>query len=113
MRLVSVLLLLTGAVVWAQEQPASGATLPGREKALDSAVRNLLRKGWKPSQPSVKPPNVISGKAACGYIRVFAASPDTDPGILIPPTQPDAQAEQEFGMPVYQGLPACDLPPNR
>jgi hypothetical protein len=110
MRLLSVLLLLAAAVAPAQEQPSSEGTqpLPNREKALENALRNLMRERAQP-QPRAKPADVVPGRASCGYIRVFPAAPGIDPGIVVPDAQPKPAGQPPSGMPVYKGLPPCDL----
>ena len=110
MRLLSVLLLLIAASGSAQEQPdpATRQLLPQRQKALESAVRNLLTDRTT-RQPSARP-DVRPRKAVCGYIRVVPITPNIEPGIVVPESRPDAKDPSRYGMPVYQGLPPCDLP---
>jgi hypothetical protein len=102
MRLLAVLVLLTGAVATAQEQPVSNPlqNLPNRQKLLDNALRDLLQRA------QAKPLTVSSTAARCGYIRIIPADPAIDKGIAVPDSKtPDTG---RLGMPIYPGLPPCD-----
>ena len=68
-----------------------------------------LVKGFKPGSPELRslPPKVVIGKdkpeaAVCGHIRVFPASKDIDPKMVVP--VPEQSASR---MPIHKGLPPC------
>jgi hypothetical protein len=112
MRLVSVLVLLSAGVLPGQEQPASRATepSPNRDKALEDGWRNLQRGRSRTAQPFANAMKVGRGQASCAWIRVFPPTPGVDPRIVVPDSQPQRTDWPRPGMPVYEGLPPCDLP---
>jgi hypothetical protein len=105
------LAVIVAAALSAQEQPASGSNeaLPNRGKAMENALRNLLRNRaatWGSS--SAKAMNASPGRASCGYIRIFPAHPGLDPRIVVPVPDSEPGDGTRSRTPVFEVLPPCD-----
>jgi hypothetical protein len=115
MRVLTVPGLLIAAMLPAQEQAVRERPVPPeRQKAPENALRNLRFRSLNKPGPNVerKALTLERGDVACGYIRVVPADPAIDSRMPLPVPQGHTKDERmpRQTMPVYEGLPPCELP---